>query len=371
MPYGSIEMQKIQTLLDPYLVENSLHSYLVAVGIFLGLLLLLYIVRWVVQARVKSSSKKHPSPWDAYVFQTMAATRFWFFLAVAFYGGTRSLKLAEKTDHYLSILIGTLVLLQVALWGNALITRYLKRYRETHFEENAAMVTTMAVLGFIARLTLYSFILLLILENAGINVTALFAGLGIGGVAVALAAQNILGDLFASLAIAFDKPFVLGDFIICDDITGTIEKIGMKTTRIRSLGGEQIVLPNSKLVSNRIRNYKRMQERRILFGVGVTYQTPSEKLERIPGMIKTIIEAQSKARFDRAHFKGFGGSSLDFEIVYYILSPDYNEYMDVQQTLNLEIFKAFEREGIDFAYPTQTLFVEPTEVKIDELKKSV
>ena len=199
---------------------------------------------------------------------------------------------------------------------------------------------------------------LVALDTAGIDITALVAGLGVGGIAVALAVQNILGDLFASLSIVLDKPFVIGDFIIVGDMMGTVEHIGMKTTRVRSLSGEQLVFSNTDLLSSRIRNYKRMQERRALFRFGVTYQTSRDLLARIPEVVREVIEGRDETRFDRAHFAGFGDSSLDFEVVYYMLVPDYNAYMDTQQAVNLELVGRFEEIGIDFAYPTRTVFVE-------------
>ncbi len=172
--------------------------------------------------------------------------------------------------------------------------------------------------------------LLLALDNLGVDVTALVAGLGVGGIAVALAVQSILGDLFASLSIVLDKPFVIGDFIIVGDLLGTVENVGIKTTRVRSLSGEQLIFSNADLLNSRIRNYGRMYERRVVFTVGVTYDTPRHKLEDF---------------------------SLDFETVYYVQDPAYNLYMDIQQAINLELYQRFADEGIEFAYPTQTLFL--------------
>jgi small-conductance mechanosensitive channel len=167
----------------------------------------------------------------------------------------------------------------------------------------------------------------------------------------------VLGDLFASLSIVLDRPFVIGDFIIVDDMVGTVEYVGLKTTRVKALSGEQLVFSNSDLLSSRIRNFKRMYERRIVFSLGVTYQTPRAELERIPGMIRTAVEQQAHTRFDRSHFKEYGDFSLNFETVYFVLVPEYNVYMDSQQAINFEIHRAFEEAGIEFAYPTQTLFV--------------
>jgi small-conductance mechanosensitive channel len=220
-------------------------------------------------------------------------------------------------------------------------------------ESEGARAMTRAMLTFIGRLGLWSLVTLLILDNMGLNVTALVASLGIGGVAVALAAQNILGDLFASLSIALDKPFVLNDFIIVDDLMGTVEHVGLKTTRIRSLSGEQIVLANNDLLKSRIRNYGRMSERRAIFSIGVTYDTPADALEALPGVIRAAIEAQPGVRFDRAHFKGFGVHSLDFEAVYYVLDPGFTTYMDVQQAINLRLVRELHARGIHFALPAR------------------
>jgi small-conductance mechanosensitive channel len=206
------------------------------------------------------------------------------------------------------------------------------------------------VIAVIAMMTL--------LGSYGLDVSALVAGLGVGGIAVALAAQNILGDLFASLSIVLDKPFVVGDFLVIGEFLGTAEHVGLKTTRVRSLSGEQLIFANADLLNSRIRNYGRMFERRIVFSIGVTYQTPADKLKRIPTMIRTAIENQEPVRFDRAHFQSFGDSALLFETVYYVLSPDYNKYMDIQQNINLTLYEQFAAEGIEFAYPTQTVFVE-------------
>jgi small-conductance mechanosensitive channel len=192
-------------------------------------------------------------------------------------------------------------------------------------------------------------------------VTALVAGLGIGGIAVALAAQNILGDLFASLSITLDRPFVIGDFLAVDGFLGSVEYIGIKSTRLRSLGGEQIVMSNADLLGSRVRNYGRMTERRVVFTIGVVYETPVEVLERIPALIREAIEGQPGTRFDRSHFAKHGGSSLDFETVYYVLSSEYNRYMDVQQAINLRVHREFAARGIEFAYPTQRLLVEQPE----------
>jgi small-conductance mechanosensitive channel len=200
--------------------------------------------------------------------------------------------------------------------------------------------------------------IIFLISNLGFNITAVLTGLGIGGVALALASQNIFRDLFNYFVIFFDQPFQIGDFIIIEDKPGTIEKIGIKTTRIRSLGGEELIIANTDLTSNTIHNYKRMNTRRVLFTIGVVYQTSPEHLAAIPEIIRNIIEGTEHSEFDRAHFKEFGDSSLNFEIVYYVLSPDYNVYMDTLHSINLKIFTEFAQRGIEFAYPTRTIYIE-------------
>jgi small-conductance mechanosensitive channel len=190
-----------------------------------------------------------------------------------------------------------------------------------------------------------------------VNITTLIAGLGVGGIAVALAVQSILSDLFASLSILLDKPFAVGHFIVVDSIAGTVAHVGLKTTRVRSLSGEEIVLSNTDLLKSRIHNYKRLFERRVLFGFGVTYNTGYDALAAIPSVVREIVQSIPKTRFDRAHFKDYGDSSLNFEVVYFVLDSDYNVYMDVQQAINLEIYRRFEQARIEFAFPTRTLYV--------------
>ena len=205
------------------------------------------------------------------------------------------------------------------------------------------------------ELVIWSIALILFLDNIGIQITSLVTGLGIGGVALAFAAQAILVDLFCSFTIFFDKPFEIGDFIIVGDQMGTVEYIGMKTTRLRALSGEQLILANSDLTKSRIKNYKTMKERRVLFKLGVTYDTALAKLKEIPAVIKNIISNVPQTRFGRAHFCAYGAYSLDYEIVYYVLSSDFDVYMDINQEIYFQIKAEFEQRGIEFAFPTQTV----------------
>ncbi len=209
----------------------------------------------------------------------------------------------------------------------------------------------------IMRQFVWSLAGIILLDNFGYKVSSLIAGLGIGGIAVAIAAQALLKDFFSYFSILFDRSFKLGDFIIVGDYMGTVEHIGIKTTRIRSLGGEQLIFSNTDLTDSRVRNYKLMEKRRVLFRLGVTYQTPLRQLKDIPKIIENIIKNAKDTAFDRAHFFSYGDFSLIFEVVFYINGSDYNKYMDIQQEINFAIKEEFEKRGIEFAYPTQTLFV--------------
>ena len=226
------------------------------------------------------------------------------------------------------------------------------------FESDPTISTALGSVGFLIRFAVGATFVMLALANLDIDIGPLIASLGIGGVALALALQGVLGDLFASLSIIFDKPFAVGDSIQVGDLSGTVEHVGLKSTRLKSVTGEQLVFSNGDLLGSRIRNYQRRQERRCAFTLGVTYDTPSEKLERIPNLIQEIIESHENVRFDRCFFMVFGDSALNFESVYYSLVPDFKTYGETHHAVNLEIFRRFAEEGIEFAYPTQTIYVE-------------
>lgn len=282
-------------------------------------------------------------------------TRSLFLILVALYW---AIQLADAGPRVTATIYAITVIafaVQGILWANGLVSLYTDRYREQKLAADASAVTTMEALSLVSRIVIYSIIVLLALENLGVDITALVAGLGIGGIAVALAVQNILGDLFASMSIVLDKPFVVGDFLSIDEYLGSVEHIGLKTTRLRSLSGEQLIFSNSDLLNSRVRNYKRMFERRIVFRVDITYQTPNEKVPKVAQWLAEIVKSKDGIRFDRAHFAAFGDSALEYEVVYYVLDPDFNVYMDVQQEINLDILHRFAAEGIQFAYPTQTV----------------
>lgn len=337
---------------------NTVKMWLIALGVAIVIYIVMRILKAVIQRKALAFSAKTSTEIDDLFADLIRRVKFFFLFFISLYLGSKVLTLSAKADSILSKLAIVALLLQAAVWGSAVFDFWIFRAREKKKEEDAATLTKYTALSFVARLVLWSVVLLLVLDNLGIDITALVAGLGVSGIAVALAVQNILGDLFASMSIVIDKPFVIGDFIVVDDLRGTVEHIGLKTTRVRGLGGEQLIFSNGDLLQSRIRNYKRMEQRRIAFTVGVTYQTPAAKLEAIPGIIRSAVEALDNVRFDRSHFASYGDFSLNFETVYYVTSPDYTLYMDVQQAINLALFKRFAEEGIEFAYPTQTVFLE-------------
>jgi small-conductance mechanosensitive channel len=319
----------------------------IAAAVFLGLLLL----RELVVRRLAKRAERSPNGFDDLVVSLGRRTQILVIAVAALCAGSLYVTLQPRQEQTLHAGAEIAVFLQIALWASVAIDFWLARQRR-RMDHDPTSVALAGVLRFVAKLTLWALLLLMALANLGVNVTALITGLGVGGVAVALALQNVLGDLLASLSIVLDKPFVLGDAITVDTLTGTVESIGLKTTRLRAVSGEQLIFANSDLLKSRIHNWKRLAERRVVLTFGVSYDTPPDAVERIPGMVRALVEAQELTRFERAHFKGPGASSLDFEAVYWILTPDYRLYMDRQQAVNLGLLRAFERQGIDFASAT-------------------
>jgi len=339
------------------LYGNQVWAWLAATGTLLLVWFAARMILRLVARRLRRLSQRTGTRFDDLLVELLAKTRFVFLLVVSVYSAGLWLTLPTTAETVLGYLFVLALLWQAGYWGSACVTFWINRSVQRRLAEDPSSATTLAAFGFIGKVVIWAIVLLLALENLGVDITGLVAGLGISGIAIALAVQNILGDLFASMSIVVDRPFVIGDFIIVGELMGTVEKIGLKTTRVRSLSGEQIVFSNSDLLASRVRNYKRMYERRVVFSVGVTYDTPADTVDRIPAMIESIIEAQPDVRFDRSHFSAFGDSALLFESVYYMLSPDYTVYMDTQHAVNVAIMRAFAENGIEFAYPTQTLYV--------------
>ncbi len=351
-------------MLEFEFLGNSLLRWLYAFIVAAAIVILVWAVRGLVVRRLGAIARRTTTSLDDSLIAVVRRTKLWLAGLPALLIASRSLVLPDKLDGGLARAAEIAVIVQLGLWLAALLDFWIARSRERAAAENPGATTSLGALAFVGKLVLWSMLTLVVLDNLGIDVTAMIAGLGVGGVAVALAVQNILGDLFASLSIVIDKPFVVGDFIIVDDYMGTVEHVGLKTTRLRSLGGEQLVFSNSDLLKSRLRNYKRMRERRVVFKFGILYETPVAKLEKIADQVREIVVAQPTVRFDRAHFASFGESSYDFEVVYWMLDPDFNKYMDTQQAINLAMVRKFEAEGIGFAYPTRMLHVgEPLRIR--------
>ena len=338
--------------------DNDPRAVMIAVGVVAAVLLIAATVRSLVRRRF-AAAHATDTDLDDWALDLANRTKLPLLFFPLLAAATGGLTLPHDVSAGLRTLGRLALIAQIAFWTGGMIELAWRRYGRSRTETDPAAITTVHAFRIASHAALWIVAVLVAIDNLGFDVTALVAGLGIGGVAIALATQSILGDLFASLSIVIDKPFVVGDFIRVGDDLGSVERIGLKTTRVRSLSGEQLIFGNADLLQSRIRNYKRMDERRVLFRLGVVYQTPGATLQRIPSLVREIIEAQPSTRLDRAHFAEFGASEYLFEFVYFVLSPDYNVYMDVQQSINHAIVAAFEQEGIELAYPTRTLFIAP------------
>lgn len=335
---------------------NTVLHYIIALAIIIGSILLVRLFRSRMLHQIKKLTQRTETKLDDYLIAGIEKFGLPILIFVAIYFGLSYLTFSEKVDGYLD----NAMIVVVTIYVIRMISSFIRLTLESFIGQQEGGQEKLKQLNgimLIVNVIIWAVGLLFLFDNLGYNVTTIIAGLGIGGIAIALAAQNILGDLFNYFVIFFDRPFEVGDFIIVDDKKGTVEHIGIKTTRLVSIGGEQLAFSNSDLTKSRIHNYKRMDRRRVVFSIGVVYNTKAELLEKIPGMIEQIIKEQALATFDRAHFAKFGPYSLDYEVVYFIESSDYLPYMNVQQEINLKIFKAFAEAGIEFAYPTQTVFV--------------
>ncbi len=341
---------------------NPLWLWGVALAVAVAAYFILVLLRFTIVRRLVKLTKRTKNKIDDFLIDLLQRqTKKIFLFLFSFLIGAQFLALPATVDQVISKIVLIIVILQAAMWAIGVISFWITSTLERKKKEgDTSGVAAFSALRVVAKIAVWAGVLLIILDNMGIDITTFVAGLGIGGIAIALALQNILGDLFGSISIALDKPFVVGDYIVVGDLRGNVEHIGIKTTRIRSLTGEQIVVANNDLLGSRIHNFKRMEKRRISFSIGVTYQTLHEKLVAIPKMIEEIFSAVDKADLDRVHFTAFGDFSLNYGIVYWVEVPDYKTYLDIQQQVNLELYKRFADEGIEFAYPTQTLFVEKT-----------
>lgn len=336
---------------------NTVGAYAVATVTFLAVAFGFLLARRVVLARLKALAELTSTDVDDVAVELLGMIRSPECYLTGFFVATRPLVFAPQVDHVLRSVV-IVVLAYRALTMLRALVDYGVRRAMTGPDSDQSRKDMAKTVSVVLHGLLWVLAAVFVLDNLGINVSSMIAGLGIGGVAVALAAQAVLGDLFSALAIYLDKPFVVGDFVIVDDFLGTVERIGIKTTRLRSLSGELLVMGNSKLTSSTIRNFKKMRERRVVFKFGLLYSTPAPALAEMPAVVKTLVEQDKLLRFDRAHFMSLGESSLDFEVVYYVGDPDYNKYMDSHQRVLINLVGEVRKRGLDFAYPTRTLFIE-------------
>jgi small-conductance mechanosensitive channel len=312
-----------------------------------------------IRRRLESRSRMPDAHFSAIAAEVVAGTSNTLLALAAFLVGVGLLDLPARWADRVGSLWFVVAILQIALWAHRAIVLGMRHYFRRHAAQDGGQITALAALSvWAAKVALWAMVLLAMLSNMGVNITAFVASLGVGGIAVALAVQNILGDLFASMSIAIDKPFEVNDFIVVGTLAGTVEHVGLKTTRIRSLGGEQIVMANASMLTSTIQNYKRLRERRVVFQFGLTYDCTPDQVRQVPRIVEKIIRGLDKTRFDRSHFKGFGESSLDFETVYIVLDPGYNQYMDIQQAINLAMMEAFAEIGVRFAHPMRMVNVD-------------
>ncbi len=345
-------------MLSEVYLGNSLETWFWFLGIVIVFALLLNFIFKRSMRLFAKFAEKTETDFDDLVVALAEKTSFVLIIIFSIYTGTFFLEVTEQVEQLRQTVVSICILLQIGFWGSGFISYYVTKKLSKIDSRSGAVITHIRSLGFVSKAILWTILLIIGIDRLGFNPTAIIAGLGVGGIAVALAMQNVLGDLIASLSIIFDKPFQVGDFVVVDDMSGDVEHIGLKTTRIRSLSGEQLVFSNNDLLQSRIKNYKRMDTRRVLFSVGVVYETPYEKLINIPSIVKEIIDGEPNARFTRAHFNRFDDFALNYDVVYHVLTPDFRDYMDIQQNVNLKIFKKFSEERIEFAYPTSKVFLD-------------
>jgi small-conductance mechanosensitive channel len=343
------------TRLDHVLISNPLRDWLIALGLSLGIILVAAFLKRVAITRLSVLVRRHETRADAAVVKAIQATRLWLVAVVAIEVGSQYLDLPHRADATLQRAMVIAAFAQAGLWLAAVLDFWIVTSRNRALATDVGAATSLAAFSFIGRWALWAVMLLLMLDNLGVNISTLVASLGVGGIAMALAVQNVLGDVLASLSIVTDKPFVIGDSIAVDGLQGTVEHVGLKTTRLRSSTGEELVFANSDLLKARLHNYKRMQERCITFGFGVQISTTPDQLEKIPALVRGVIDGRNKLRFDRVHFKEIGESGFRFEVVYWLLDPDYTLYMDTQQAINLGLLRALDKEGVGLAHPVRMI----------------
>lgn len=350
----------IKQMIDYSFLGNTVLGYGTFVLIFLSGLVAIAIFKLIVLKRLNIWARKSATTLDDVIVNLIQNIIIPLAYFGAFYLGVNTLALNPLLKKSINIVGLVLVTAYTARLITVIVSYGFRVYLSKRGKDTTLERSLKGMLSVI-RVIVWGLAIVFFLDNLGFKISTVIAGLGIGGVAVAMAAQAVLKDLFSYFAIVFDRPFEVGDFIIIGDYLGSVEYIGIKTTRIRSLGGEQLIFSNTDLTDSRVRNYKRMKKRRVVFKIGVTYQTKLDQLKEMPKIIEKVIKNVKDTTFDRAHFFSYGDFSLIYEVVYYVIGPDYNKYMDIQQEINFGLKEEFEKQGIDFAYPTQTVYVNKEE----------
>jgi small-conductance mechanosensitive channel len=344
----------------PFIGEYDFTKIVSAALVFAGLTALFWFIRIVVLFRAKALAKKTVGTFDDVVVDSIESIKAWVYTIVALFAALQFFTLPETVDLLVKGIFSFVIVWQAITIASCFVDYFVKRFLEKNTDDDGVTdpgsATASNMVTLIAKIISWALGTIFVLSNLGIEVTSLVAGLGVGGIAVAFALQGVLGDLFASFSLYFDKPFRIGDFIVIGADTGTVEKIGIKSTRIRTLQGEQLVVSNTELTTARVQNFKKMSERRIVSHFGITYETPQEKVRQVPDIVTGIFVAIQGARLDRVHFTTFADSALIFEFVYFVDTSSYAEYLDKQQTFNFELMRILAEKGIEFAYPTQTIY---------------
>ena len=339
--------------LDKMYFNNTVHEYVIAIVIFIGLWLTLKLFQTIIVTKLHRLAKKTETDIDDTFIEIISSIKPAFYFFISIWGGLKFLDLPQSVYQISGVVLIMILTYQVIYSVQILINYIIKKRFEDEGSKSAARL-----IGKLLKVVLWGVGILMVLSNLGINISSLVAGMGIGGIAIALAIQSVLGDLFSSLTIHLDRPFVVGDYIVVGDDDGVVEKIGIKTTRLRSLQGEEIVISNQELTSARVHNLRNMKDRRVVLNIGVTYDTNKEKMDAIPEIFKAIVDNIKRVKFGRAHFKRFEDSALLFELVYFIDDRDYDLFMDINQQVQLELKEKFEESRIDFAFPSQTIYLE-------------
>jgi len=351
--YLSKKLGAVQALLLGIPATDWLIAGIVGVIVWASL----WILRDLIASRYKKTSTSRNPTLIRLIGYLIGNTTQILFFAVALDVAQESLTLPDRVQRIVSNTVMILILIQVGLWAGRSVRFYLEM-KDRERGADRVFSGSLDIINFVSRMLIWSLLFLVGLSNLGVNITALLAGLGVGGVAVALALQNVLGDLFASLSIALDKPFVIGDNLTIDTFIGKVEHIGIKTTRLRSVGGEQIILSNADILKSRVRNFGRLSEQRILATIRVKFDTPADKLKALPQLLENVVREHSQARFERCHLITLGESAFQFELSYFVQQPAVNPILDLQQSVNFRIIDELRRLNLEFAYPVQLAFLD-------------